>query len=350
MKEHKVIGLMSGTSLDGLDIVAATFRKEDNWNYTIHASETISYSSDWKNKLSRANKFSAEEYALLDLDLGMYFGECVKSFMLEHDFTPDLIGSHGHTVFHQPHKKLTTQIGEPSAICIKTNTKVVADFRTLDVLKNGQGAPLVPIGDLLLFSEHKACINLGGIANISLKTSQSIQAFDVCVCNMLLNDLSKRINKPFDDGGNVAATGTIISELFEELNAIPFLALPSPKSIGKEWYDAEIAPIIKHYAESSTEDLLRTAVEHIATQLCKKLPTDGEILITGGGARNDFLIDRLRRLSTAKIEVPSDELVDFKEALIFGFLGLLKVQGKTNILKEVTGAESNSSSGVIYVP
>lgn len=343
---------MSGTSLDGLDLAACTFRHDKTWNYSIDYCKTAGYSRELVSALQCLDTSTALKYAQTDHDLGRLFGTEVIRFISETGFKPNYISSHGHTVFHQPKKHLTTQIGHPAAIAALTKTPTIADFRTADVHLNGQGAPLVPIGDLLLFSEYEYCLNLGGIANISIKTQEdSIQAYDICIANMALNYVAQKVGKSYDAEGELASSGTIDTNLLEALNQLPYLSLSAPKSIGKEWFDSEIKPLIEHHlAFSSTEDVLATLCEHIALQVSAQLPVYGRLLVTGGGAKNDFLMNCLKARCNAQLILPETELIDYKEALIFAFLGALHVLGEDNILTAVTGSSSNHVGGCIYRP
>ena len=344
MKSVKVLGIMSGTSLDGLDLCLVNFSgKNSEWAYTILASETIIYHDELKDKLSGAVKLSGETLVQLDVELGRFIGERVNHFLKE---DIDFIASHGHTVFHQPENRLTTQIGCGNTIHAVTGHPVICDFRTLDVALGGQGAPLVPIGDHLLFDQYISCINFGGIANLSYFINGNRVAFDICPANMALNTLINEINLPFDDQGKLAATGTILPELLDRLNALTYYSIKGPKSLGIEWYFKHFEPLISR-TDLALENRLRTVCEHIATQVSNSINQleTGKILMTGGGAYHSFLMDLIQSKTTHKIIIPEPELIEFKEALIFAFLGLLKHEGQINVLASVTGARQSSSSG-----
>ena len=352
MKELHIIGLMSGTSLDGLDIAACTFTFGSRWEFNIKHSKTVGYSKRLKLALQRLDCSSALEYAKTDHELGRFFGTEVNKFVSATNYQADYISSHGHTIFHQPEINFTTQIGHPSAISALTGLPVIADFRTIDVHLNGQGAPLVPIGDLLLFPEYTYCLNLGGIANISIKNNDGeIHAFDTGIANMALNFVTLKEGKAYDSGGKIAETGSIKKELLEKLNRIEYHQMPSPKSIGKEWFDRKIKPLVEQALKiHSSPDVLATLCEHIAIQIAAQIAGSGKLLVTGGGAKNNYLMQRMKEHCNAEIILPSEALVDYKEALIFAFLGALRVTNQTNILEAVTGSKSNHSGGCIYRP
>jgi len=302
-----------------------------------------------KSRLNDAHLFSARDLALLDAELGKCFGEKILEFGQHHSFDADFISSHGHTVFHQPQFSFTTQIGSAPHIAVTTGLPVISDFRTKDVALGGQGAPLVPIGDLHLFPEFDVCLNLGGIANVSIKNENEIAAFDICVCNMALNFLAQKRNKEYDSGGHIASTGNLIERLFNQLNAISFFQNKQPKSLGREFFDKEIAPLIDDSTER-VEDVMRTFVEHIAYQIGKSVGNGKSVLVSGGGAYNDFLIDRMKQHCKPQIVLPDNHTIQFKEALIFAFLGVLRMRGEVNCLAGVTGASRNNVGGSIYHP
>lgn len=349
--QYQVAGLMSGTSLDGLDIALCKFTFDDKWSFEIQAAKTFDYKHDWKKLLSKAHLLSGAELAQLHVDLGKLHGEWTHSFLGSNNIRADFISSHGHTIFHQPERSLTLQIGSAPHIAVKTSLPVIADFRTTDVALGGQGAPLVPIGDLFLFPEYNYCLNLGGIANISMKSDdrKSIQAFDVCPCNMMFNYIAEKLGIEFDDGGKIASSGAIEDALLVSLNKISFYQKPFPKSLGKEFFDAEILPLI----QSTTippENILRTMIEHIAMQIAGVISVkqSGKMLITGGGAFNTFLVERIRAMTKTEVVIPTKEIIQFKEAVIFAFLGVLRMRGEVNCLASVTGATRDSCGGAIY--
>lgn len=348
----KAIGLMSGTSLDGLDIAYCTFQFVDNtWKWKIEIAETKSFPEKLKKDLADAMELSGSDLTLLSNELGDWMGQKVKLFIKTHDLAVDVIGSHGHTIFHQPEKKMTLQIGNPHAIHALTQTTVIADFRALDVAKGGQGAPLVPIGDLLLFPQYEVCLNLGGIANISIKENkQLLTAYDITVCNILLNTLAAKLGKSYDENGAMAAEGKIIPSLLAELNSFSFLATKLPKSLGRESIDKEILPLVEN-SEYAIKDMLATAVEHISLQTAHAIQSNlstANVLITGGGAFNTFLIRQLQEKLTSKIKLATADktLIAYKEALIFAFLAVLNSREEVNVLGHLTGAQSDSIAGI----
>lgn len=347
---YYVIGLMSGTSLDGLDIAACKFEHNDgNWKYQIIHADTFEYTETMLLRLKNAAGLSGLDLAQLNVDLGILHGNYVKDFLSKHNFDADFISSHGHTIFHQPEKSLTLQIVSAPHIAAITGLAVLSDFRTTDVAIGGQGAPLVPIGDLLLFNEYDYCLNLGGIANISIK-GNPFKAFDISPCNMALNLLADKLGQPYDDKGQIAASGEICLPLLEELNKLDFYKNAGPKSLGREFFEMDFLPLLNKY-KISIPDLLRTVVEHIATQIAAVIPIDDskKMLITGGGALNTFLIDRIKSLSNVELHIPESSIIQFKEALIFAFLGVLRLRAQPNSLASVTGAPYDSIGGSVYL-
>jgi len=342
------IGLMSGTSLDGLDICYAKFTQTDSaWNFEILNCETLPYSSDWEQSLRNAVNLSSEEVLKLNVDYGFYLGEKTSEFISKHKIINlDLIASHGHTVFHQPKNKFTLQIGDGRAIKSKTNKTVVYDFRSQDVILGGNGAPLVPIGDELLFSEFDACLNLGGFSNISLKRNGKRIAFDICPVNIILNDLALKLGKKFDDNGDLARNGLIDYELLDQLNQLKFYQEKAPKSLGIEWINEQVLPLIK---TQKTEDLLASFTEHSAVQIAKILDEFEvkKILITGGGTYNSYLIEKIKAKTKTEIQIPKKEIIEYKEALIFAFMSVLRLQNLNNVLSSATGSLYDHSSGLV---
>lgn len=343
---------MSGTSLDGLDMALCTFTYENSkWSYSIEQSQTIKFPKDLEKRLKGAFDSTAAELAMLNTDFGRYLGETAKEFLDKYETTPDLIASHGHTVFHEPDKGYTLQIGSGAEIAAKSGVLTICDFRSLDVSLGGQGAPLVPIGDELLFGEYDAYINLGGFANISYKDdTENRIAFDICPLNFVLNRLAGRLGLPFDYNGETAKTGEIIPDLLEKLNGLDFYEKSAPKSLGQEWVQKEIMPLLDW--KSGTENLLRTISEHVAIQLETALSSvlGNQVLVTGGGACNDFLMKLLSEKTNKKLVVPQSEIIKMKEAIIFAFLGVLRYRGEANCLASVTGAKRNNCGGRIYLP
>jgi len=350
MKKFTAIGIMSGTSLDGVDIACCEFYEKDNgWKYKIIEAETINYSPGWHKKLDQARELSGLDLSLLNIAYGKYLGEIAHNFIQKYHIKPHLIASHGHTVFHQPHKGITLQIGCGAEIAAETGCTVVSDFRTLDVAHGGQGAPLVPAGDRLLFSEYFFALNLGGFANISFDDQLHRVAFDVCPANIALNYLSSKMNLKYDEGGKIAATGRINNSLLTDLNDLSYYRSKYPKSLGYEWLKENFLPVIDK-CQISVPDKLRTVSEHIAQQIAEATSHHKrkKILITGGGSLNHYLIERITSLCRHEIIIPDLQTIHFKEALIFAFLGVLRIIHSTNCLQSVTGASRDSIGGAVY--
>lgn len=351
-QKYDVIGLMSGTSLDGLDVVFCRFYVEKkSWKFEILNAETLPYSEDWLKKLSTAESLTALEFHELHNNYGLYLGKCVLDFITKYSIKSDFVSSHGHTIFHQPEKKITTQIGSGAAIASICKLPVVNDFRTLDVFLGGQGAPLVPIGDRLLFNEYDYCLNLGGFANISYENNKERIAFDICPVNIVMNQYAKQLGHNFDNKGDLAKNGKLNRELLNKLNELEFYHLPyhQPKSLGKEWVLKNIFPLIDDFSLDA-KDVLHTFAEHIAVQINKVIiaESSSKILVTGGGAYNQYLMELLQQKCKAKIILPDSQIIEFKEALIFAFLGVLRMRNEINCLRSVTGASSDSCGGAIY--
>ena len=350
--DYRVIGVMSGTSLDGIDLVYVNFRRESSWLFNILCAETISYDEVWRNKLRQLISCSDEELKDIDAAYTIFLAGVINTFIEANGIKDiDAICSHGHTALHQPQKKITYQIGNKPELATLTKNVVVCDFRVQDVKLGGQGAPLVPIGDELLFSEYDFCLNLGGFANVSAKVHGERVAYDICPVNIVLNKYVKLLGLEYDDKGKIASEGIVHKSLLNELNALDFYAAPYPKSLGLEWVNQVVVPIIESY-KLKVEDVLRTFVEHIAIQISKEInkKDKASVLVTGGGAYNLFLIKRLKALTNNEIVIPPKEIVEFKEALIFAFLGVLRLRNEVNSLKSVTGAAKDHSSGVIFHP
>ena len=349
-KEVFVVGVMSGTSLDGVDLVYVKFDTNDYQNFKILKSNTVAYSSEWKNTLKQAILFSEKELEDLDVKYGIYLGEVISNFLKSNKIlNVDFIASHGHTVLHQPEKGITLQVGSGKQIAKITDIKVICDFRTQDVNLGGQGAPLVPIGDELLFSNYDFCLNLGGFSNISYHKNGKRIAFDICPVNIVLNYYVNKLGFEFDESGEIASKGIINNELLRQLNSLEFYKTQPPKSLGLEWVQLHIFPLIDDL-EVDISTILKTFVEHVAIQISKVIYKNNSVLITGGGAFNTYLMNRIQFYSKNNIELPTSELINFKEALLFAFLGLLKNNNEINCLKSVTGARKNHSSGVVFKP
>jgi len=342
-----ILGLMSGTSLDGLDLALCDFWKDDQgFRYKINKTQTIAYSQKLSHELSQLFNGNALFLCEVEVRFSNFMAQCVNNFLEDMERLPHYIASHGHTIFHQPEKGLTKQIGSGAILAAKTGIATICDFRTTDVAFGGQGAPLVPIGDALLFHQYNGCLNLGGIANIS-RHDENITAYDISLCNIPLNFLAQQYGLLYDKEGDLAQAGTLNSKLLEALNTPNYFSLNSAKSIGFEFFTAYYKPLLQNFS-ISIEDKLRTTCEHIAMQVAQNVAGLQTVLVTGGGAKNRFLIDLIKEKTDTKIIIPNEQLVDFKEAIIFAFLGYLRVHEEYNCLQSVTGAKKNSYGGAIY--
>jgi anhydro-N-acetylmuramic acid kinase len=347
-----VVGVMSGTSLDGIDLAYCNIFRSDNglWNYHFIETHTYAYPEYWQTKLKDAIHNNKEELKIIDRDYTEYISKIILRFLDQRSIvTIDAICSHGHTIIHQPKKGVTLQIGNRAELAQLINQRIVCNFRIQDVHLGGQGAPLVPIGDQLLFSEFDYCLNLGGFANISHNISSNRIAYDICPVNIVLNYYAQKLGLEFDDEGIQAERGEVDQTLLDNLNDIGFYSQNPPKSLGLEWVLSTIFPLIDR-VDIDIRDILRTYVEHIAIQLSSEIKMDRTVMITGGGAYNTFLINRVKKISGAKLVIPDDQLIDYKEALIFGLLGVLRLRNENNCLSSVTGAERDHCSGIIYNP
>ena len=366
-----VVGLMSGTSLDGLDLCCVHFDYDGRWRYRIVKAESVDYPAELREKLATAQSMSALDYARLHSDYGLYLGAQVRDFIARNGLQVDLIASHGQTIFHQPAVRFTAQIGSGAGIAAETGIDTVCDFRTTDVALGGQGAPLVPIGDAVLFGDYEYCLNLGGFSNISydqgLARKQNPQglralgpeercllhqaspriAYDISPVNYVLNHYAGRLGMAYDRDGATARSGHVCAALLDALNALPFYHQDGPKSLGREWVEEAVYPLIESY-HLPVEDVLATFVEHVATQVGRHVRC-GRVLVTGGGARNVYLVERMQALAPqVQFVVPDPLTIDFKEALIFALLGALYVADMPNCLASVTGALHDNIGGCLY--
>ncbi len=376
---YRAIGLMSGSSLDGLDIVFAELTEQSGaWQYQIIAADCYQYSNEWQQKLQNAIHLSALDYQLLHTEYGHYLGAEVNRFIDANSlhYKVALIASHGHTTFHVPHQKMTAQLGDGAAIAATTGLPVVSDLRALDVAFGGQGAPIVPIGEQLLLKGYDYYLNLGGIANISFYKDDQYIAYDICAANRVLNLLAAKEGKEYDAGGAMAAKGKVNEQMLQQLNELSHYKEPYPKSLANNFGTDEVFPLIESFS-LNTNDALRTYVEHIVKQVTVSIenektskvhhdPAIGEnsklhpealgsntrLLATGGGALNTFLMNHLAaQLSPLGIEVvvPNENLVQYKEALIMALIGVLRWRQEYNVLASVTGASRNSIGGAVWI-
>jgi anhydro-N-acetylmuramic acid kinase len=360
---------MSGTSLDGVDMVCAQFtyhNTDKTWTYKILKTGYIAYPKQWKRRLSLLVKKNAITYHKTHTFYGHYLGELTNEFIKKNNLSGklDFVALHGHTVFHDPHDLVTSQIGDGAAVAYLTGVPAICQFRTSDVAAHGQGAPIVPITDLYLFAQHRFCLNLGGIANISAKTAppKAIIGFDICANNLVLNHFANYFGQEYDNEGQIAQAGQVNSGLFEELNQLPFYKKTYPKSLDAGWVKTALMPIFERYA-LEPQDVLRTYVEHIAYQIGQSIKNVNKteeikdntnkaitMLVTGGGAHNSFLMEQIAKHSPVSVIKASNDIINFKEALAIAFCGVLRVRGQANALSAVTGAHRDTVNGCIYHP
>lgn len=355
---YRAIGVMSGSSLDGLDIAMVEFEEQGGkWNYDIKHSTCYIYDEEIKQRLRGATALNALEYELLHVDYGHFIGNKLNEFIEKHQlhYQVSLIASHGHTGFHLPSKKMTSQLGHGAVIAALTNLPVVTDLRALDVSLGGEGAPIVPIGEKLLMPDHQFFLNLGGIANISANETKAFIAFDICPANRVLNMLANETGNEYDNEGTMAASGNINRSLLGRLNGLDYYRQPYPKSLANQFGTDTVYPIIKEY-KLSPSDSLRTYTEHIAEQIrnafsLMKINHGGKMLVTGGGAFNKFLIQRINESLhplQVETEVPDEKVVSYKEAMIMAFIGILRWRQEVNVLSSVTGSKRDSIGGALW--
>lgn len=363
---YKAIGMMSGTSMDGIDLVYAhfTINEQGVWSYAIQASTCMLYTVEWLEKLRQLIHGDAISLIHAHYAYGHYIAACINTFLSKEKIDPttvDLIAFHGQTLYHAPQDGVSCQLGDGAAVAIKTGIPVVADLRSSDLAAGGQGAPIVPIGDRYLFADYRFCLNIGGIANISYqKQDDTMLGYDICGANLILNRIAAKLDLPYDKGGQVAATGKVHLSLWEALNALPFFQEKAPKSLGDRWVREAFMPLLAPYQLSPADELC-TVVEHIAFQVgeeIKRLYAQEEksfnhsmdkLLVTGGGAYNHFLIDRIRAYSPIPVVVPDAATIDYKEALVMAFIGVLRWRKTNNCVKEVTGAAKDVCGGAVYL-
>ena len=351
IQNYNVIGVMSGTSLDGLDIAYINFKKNESWEYKILFAKTYRYDDFWREKLEFSQDLKNNELNILNNEYTEFLASRIKEFIQENSIKQiDLIGSHGHTIFHKPSLGYTFQIGNIQELANYIGRTVICDFRIDDVILGGQGAPLVPIGDLLLFKKHDVCLNLGGFANISIKSKNEIIAYDICAVNTVFNFLSNKLKLEFDNEGLNARKGKLIKDFYDKLEDLKYYKLFPPKSLGIEWVKSKVFPLLEHFSSYPIFDLLHTYLIHISKEIAKNLNQSNSVLITGGGAYNSFFIEQIRKHTKAELILPERLLIEYKEALIFGFLGVLKYRNEINCLKSVTGSKKDHSSGRIFYP
>ncbi len=350
MEKNKwhIIGLMSGTSLDGVDIAYIKFENTTKLTYKILHATSIPYAKEWKERLINAFKEDKEKLKELDMLYGIYLGNLVNNFIQKYNIQKlDFVASHGHTIFHKPDEGFTLQIGNGQSLASTCNQKVICDFRSQDVVLGGQGAPLVPIGDQLLFSEYDYCLNIGGFANVSYDEKGIRKAYDICPANIVLNYYTRKIGLEYDDKGNKAQAGKLNSELLDALNSLS--VYQEKNSLGNEVVVAVFIPLIDSF-QLSIPNVLNTYIEHFSQKIAAELKPNSTTLVTGGGAYNTYLVDRIKQKCQSNIVLPKETLIDYKEALIFGLLGLLRSENEVNCLASVTKATKDHSSGQIFYP
>ena len=351
-RNYRVLGLMSGTSLDGLDIAYCSFREIKNgWKYEIIKATTMKYSATWQRNLSTAHTLSGFDLMALDAAYGTFLGEMSRKFLSQNNLKANFIASHGHTIFHQPQKGFTFQLGNGSSLHAASGLPVVSDFRTLDVTLGGEGAPLVPIGDKLLFNTYDVCLNLGGIANLSTDIKNKRIAYDICFMNMGLNFLASKTGKSFDTDGNMASDGEIDPPMMRALDKVYAGLRTKRPSLGREIFEHRIQPVLDN-KKIPLNNRLCTLTESSAKEIAMAIGSAKEnptVLCTGGGAFNSFFISKLLDAcgDNAHLIIPDKSVVNFKEALVFAFLGMRRVRNEINCLKSVTGASRDSSSGLM---
>lgn len=351
-EKYHVLGIMSGSSLDGVDLAFCEFKPEGNkWQFEIIQAETAPYDEHLTKILTHVADYSGEQLVSAHIEYGKFLGKLAHDFIRVNKLEPDFISSHGHTVFHHPKKGYSFQLGEGQALACSSGIQVVCDYRLKDILLGGQGAPLVPAGDQLLFSEFDICLNLGGIANLSYMKNKRRLAFDICPANQVLNNLARQIKLEYDDRGQIAAGGIQNDSLLAVLNADAYYRQIQPKSLSNQYVKSHFIDQVNQF-EESIANKLRTFTEHIILRIdesTEEIPA-GRMLVTGGGAKNSFLIERLKEISQHDIHVPEEKIIDFKEAMVFAFLGVLRKRNEMNCLSSVTGASADSSSGTIFYP
>ncbi len=349
MKSFYAIGLMSGTSLDGVDLVYIKFNRDEQWNFEVINSKTYPYEDSVTKLLTHISKKSLDYIKKIDVEYTKKLSKIIREFIDEFSINKiDFISSHGHTAIHDPSNSFTYQIGNLPILSKETNHNVICDFRVQDIELGGQGAPLVPVGEKYLFHKYDSFINLGGFANISNHVGESLIAYDICPVNIVLNNLSKKIGKDYDNKGSIASSGKLILELYEKLEKLEYYKSSPPKSLGIEWVNANVFPLINKYSDYPIEDLLNTLSNHIANQISNNLNGIDKVLVTGGGTYNDYLIDIIRSRTDSEIIIPSKNIIEFKEALIFAFLGVLRYLNINNCYSSVTGASKDHCSGKIF--
>jgi len=337
------LGVMSGTSLDGVDLALCRFNAQNPAKYQILKATTVPYPASWHSALASAYTATGRALTELDRSYGRYVGQLCAAFLADEQIhEPLLICSHGHTVFHAPAERYTLQIGHGPSVKEAAGYPVLSDFRSADVAAGGQGAPLVPIADKDLFSHYGGCLNLGGFANVSFKAGATLRAHDICPCNTLLNEQAGRIGLPYDEGGNLAKKGIAVQSLLTELQQLPIYTDGSPVSLSTETLERHFKPIMSKWAHETPQDLLASLCLHFAWAIARSvelIAPGATILVTGGGAFNSFLLQKIKTQAPHVVwHVPDSNTINFKEALAFAYLGYLYTHKLPGNVPACTGA------------
>ncbi|XOV92460.1 MAG: anhydro-N-acetylmuramic acid kinase [Bacteroidota bacterium] len=352
MNQYHVIGIMSGSSLDGVDFCHATLTHGAEWTFRILSTYTKEIPEDLKDSLRKSDQLSGHDLNLLDITYGEWIGQQLKEFMPK-DTPVDVVGFHGHTVFHEPNQKLSLQLGNGQMISQISGLEIVDDFRTKDLLLGGQGAPLVPKGDLSLFPEYQGWVNLGGIANVTIKKNEKIHAWDIAPCNQVLNFFAQKLGAPFDKGGRLAEKGSLDISWLEKIQGLSYFKLQPPKAMSNQWVVEQLLKEEGVDAGNALHSFVEFLSDEIAQSISQFLSKDDRVFFTGGGAHNKYLMSKISEKLTRngiQIVIPSSEIIDHKEALIFGFLGILRKLNLPNTLGIATGASHDTIAGVLHTP
>jgi anhydro-N-acetylmuramic acid kinase len=355
METLELIGLMSGTSLDGLDIAHVQFDfSEKIVQYELVNHDHQPYPEELKNSLLNFSHSNIASLYILDKTLGKFYADSVNQFVQKNKLNKraiHAIANHGQTILHQPQNGFTLQIGCGETLSTLTGMTVIDNFRTKDIVLGGQGAPLVPIGDFELFKDKAdTFLNIGGFCNISFEEKDQIKAFDICPGNLPLNKLVQSKGLEYDKDGQLASQGEINFFLLDLLNSLEYYALEGPKSLGTEWLEEHFYPLLKF--DKDIESNLRTVIEHIAIQVSTFLNEKSikSIFVSGGGIKNKYLIERIQSYFNGEIIIPDDNIINYKEAIIFAYLGAKYLRRENNIISSVTGASRSSIGGVLHLP
>jgi anhydro-N-acetylmuramic acid kinase len=367
-KTYFGIGLMSGSSLDGLDVALCKFegvagpRGFELSDWQLLEAATLPFSASWSERLRRLPAAGAFDLVKAHAEFGHYLGTLVNDFFTDKKVcssSVDFIASHGHTIFHNPAAGLTLQIGDGAALAASTGCQVVCDFRSSDIAHGGQGAPLAPMADKMLFRGYDFYLNIGGIANITCQNGEKFVAFDITGANQVLNAIAAELGLPYDAEGKLAASGQVLKPLLKLLNSLPYFSNPYPKSLSNQWVQDQLVAACRQYPAPAA-DRLRTACQHVAEKLADSIrqvitaenlqKERFRLLATGGGALNQFLMNCMRQQCGAALEivVPDEYTVNFKEACLMALLGLMRLEGLPNCIASVTGARQDAIGGAVY--